>query len=77
MACVYFETVLNDFCLQINNNAKYFSLSCPRHCDRELIVVQVYYFQIWNKKEHIIISRVINHIYQPLRSGWIWHKVNF
>ena len=36
-------------------------LSCPRHCDRGLIVDIVYYFQIWNKKEYkIIISRVIN-----------------
>ena len=31
------------------------------HCDLELIFVIVYYFQIWNKKEHnIIISRVIS-----------------
>ena len=22
-------------------------------------------------------SEMINHIYQPLRSGRIWHKVNF
>ena len=47
------------FCLQISN-AKYVFLSCLRHCNRGLIVVIVYYFQIWNKKEHIISSRVIN-----------------
>ena len=48
------------FCLQVSNDAKYFFPSCPRHCDRGLKFVIVYYFQIWNKKEHnIIISRVI------------------
>ena len=36
------------FCLQISRDAKYFFLSCLRHCDRGLIVVIVYYFQIWN-----------------------------
>ena len=30
------------------------------HCDGGLIIVIVYYFQIWNKKEHIISSWVIN-----------------
>ena len=25
MGCIYFETVLNDFCLQIGRDAKYFS----------------------------------------------------
>ena len=25
MGCIYFETVLNDFCLQIRIDAKYFS----------------------------------------------------
>ena len=29
---------------------KIFSLFCPRHCDQGLIVVIVYYFQIWHKK---------------------------
>ena len=38
---------------------KIFFLSSPRHCNLELIVVVVYYFQIENKKEHIIISRII------------------
>ena len=38
-----------------------FFFSCPRHCDQGFIVVIVYYFHIWNKKEHnIIICRVIN-----------------
>ena len=66
MSCIYFETVLNDFYLQISSDAKYFFLSCPRYCDWGLIVAIVYYFQIWNRKEHIIIiissssSRVIN-----------------
>ena len=46
---------------------KYFFLSYPRHCDQELIVVIVYYFLIWNKKElNIIISRVINSHMSPM-----------
>ena len=106
-------------------------LSCPMHFDRGLIVFIEYNFQIWNKKEHIIIIRSgisscgglstfrslrdllsgfvstnttkvlrackqmecnnnkyqeTNHLIiitnmilftQPLRSGRIWHKVNF
>ena len=37
------------------------------HCDRGLIVVIVYYFQIWNKKDHnIIISRVISSHMGPM-----------
>ena len=38
------------FCPQISSDAKSFFFSCPRHCDQWLIVVIVYYFQIWNKK---------------------------
>ena len=38
MACIYFKTVLND-CFQIRSDAKYFFLSCPRHCDQGLLVV--------------------------------------
>ena len=35
--------------------------------NQELIVVMVYYFQIWNKKEHnIIICRVISSHIGPL-----------
>ena len=48
------------FCLQISSDTKYLFFSCPRHCDQRLIVVIVYYFQIWYKKEHIIISSVIS-----------------
>ena len=45
------------FCLQISNDEKYFFLFCPMFCDRELVIIIVYYFQIWNKKElNIIIS---------------------
>ena len=39
MDCISFETVLNDFFPQISSDRKYFFLSCPRHCDRGLIVV--------------------------------------
>ena len=41
-------------------------LSGPRHCDQRLIVVIVYYFQIQNKKEHIIISGVISNHMVPM-----------
>ena len=55
------------FCLQISHDAKHFFVSCPRHCDRVLIVVIVYYFQIWNKKKHnIIISRLISSHMGPM-----------
>ena len=55
------------FCLQISRGAKYFFLSCPRQIDQGLIVVRVYHFQMWNKKEHnIIISRVINSHMGPM-----------
>ena len=48
-------------------------VSCSSHYDRGLIVVIVYYFQIWNLKEHIIISsRVIN---SPM--GPIYIKTSF
>ena len=67
MGCIYFETVWDDFCLQISSDAKYFFFSCPRHCDQGLIVVIVYYFQIWNKKKHnIIISWVISSHIGPM-----------
>ena len=49
------------YCLQISCDGKYFFLSCPRHCNRGLIVVIIYSFQIWKKKEHsIIISWAIS-----------------
>ena len=42
-------------------------LTSPRHRGQGLIVVTVYYFQIWNKKEHnIIISRVISSQIGPM-----------
>ena len=55
------------FCLQISSDTKYFFLSCPRHCDQSLIVVIVYYFQNFNKKEHnIIIRRAIKSQIGPI-----------
>ena len=53
-----FETVLNDFVSKYVETQNIF-LFFPSHCDRELIVLIKYYFQIWKKKEHIIISRGI------------------
>ena len=53
------------FCLQIRSDAKYFFLSCPRHCVQGLIIVKACYFQIWKKKEHIIICRVISSLMGP------------
>ena len=40
------------------SGAKYFFLSCPRICDRGLIVVIVYYLQIWNKKKNTTLLSV-------------------
>ena len=40
--------------------SKIFFHSCPRHCNREIIVVIIYSFQIWNKKEHIIVNKAIS-----------------
>ena len=55
------------FCLQISWDAKYFFLSCPKHCDLGFLVVIEYYFQIWNKKEsNIIISRTISSHMGPM-----------
>ena len=53
------------FLLQISSAAKYFFLSFPRHWDRGLIVVILYYFQIY-EKEHNIICRVINNHMSPM-----------
>ena len=67
MGCIYFETVLNDFLSKYIVTQNIFFLSCPRHCDQGLIVVIVYYFQIWNRKENIIIiSRVISSHMGPM-----------
>ena len=57
MGWTYFDTVLNNFCLQIGNNTKYFFLPYPRPCDQGLIVFIVYYFQIWNKKTNTTLKR--------------------
>ena len=35
---------------------KIFFLSCQRNCDQGLIVVRIFNFRIWNKKEHSMIS---------------------
>ena len=43
------------FCLQISSDANYFFLFGPRHCDQGLIVIIVYYFQIWNKKNTTLL----------------------
>ena len=65
------------FCPQISSEAKYFFLSCPRHSDRGLIVIIIYYFQNWNKEHNIFISRVINshmgpHVYwNTLYRQWL------
>ena len=52
------------FSFQISSDTKYFSSPCSWHCDRGLIVVTVYYFQIWNK--NIIISWVISSHVGPM-----------
>ena len=58
MSCIYFGTVFNNFVSKLEVTQNIFTFR-PRHWDRSLIVVLVYYFQIWNKKEHhIIINRV-------------------
>ena len=51
--------------IQISSDAKYFS--SPKDNDPGLIVVIVYYFQIWNKKElNIIIIWVISSYKGPI-----------
>ena len=50
------------FCLQINCDPNNF-LSRPRHRDPGLVVVVVYYIQIWNKLEHNNISSHTSLIY--------------
>ena len=73
-------------CLQISSDAKIFFIFYPWHCDQGFIVVIVYYFQIWNKKEpNIICCRVISsHMYIEIPNIihqdsmntkiWTWHK---
>ena len=40
-------------------HAKWFFLSCPRHCDRELVVV-IFKFETKKKEHNVIINRVIS-----------------
>ena len=54
MDCICFETVLNDFISKEVVAEIFFFLS--KVWNRELIVVIVYYFQIWNKKEYIYMG---------------------
>ena len=62
-----FGDSLEWLCRQISSEVKYFFLSCSRHCNQGFIVDIVYYFQIWNKKEHnIIISIVISSHIGPM-----------
>ena len=64
MGCIYFETVFNDFVSKLVKQNIF--LSCRRHFDQGLLMSIVYYFQIWNKKEHnIISSRVISRHMSP------------
>ena len=35
------------------------------------------YFQLFSPPLSLSLSIYLFHIYQPLRSGRIWHKVNF
>ena len=66
MGCAYLKWVLNDFVSKLVVTQNIF-LSCPRHFDQGLIVVIVYDFQIWNKREHnIIIIRVIIYHMGPM-----------
>ena len=65
MGYIYSKTVLNDFSPNKLWKQNIF-FACSRHCDQGLIVVIVYYFQIWNKKEHIISSRVISSHMGPM-----------
>ena len=46
-------TVLDDFVFKLV--VTIFFPSCPRHCDREVIVVIVYYFLIWNQKNTTLL----------------------
>ena len=59
MGCIYFETVLNDFVFKwVVKQNNFPPLS--KALWSKIIAIIVYYFQIWNKKEHnIIIIRVI------------------
>ena len=50
-------SILRQFSMILSPNKsrrKIFFLSCPRHCERGLIILIVYYFQIWNKKRTLL-----------------------
>ena len=56
MDFTYFETVLNNFCLHISSDAKYFFLSGPRHSDWGLLSI---IFQIWKKKNTLLLVALL------------------
>ena len=59
MGCIYIETGFENFVSKLLVTQIIF-LSCLRYYDQGSILVRVYYFQIWNKKEYNMInSRVI------------------
>ena len=59
------------FFLQISSDAKYFFLSCPRLCDQGLIVVIIYYFQIWNKNPELGTKNLEIDLYIAVHCNWI------
>ena len=69
-------SILRQFWIILSPNkewGKIFFFSCPRHCDRGLIVDIEFCFQIWNKKEdNIISSRVISSHIGLMYSGTPW-----
>ena len=66
----WIASILRQFSMILSPNKwwrKISFLSCPKHCDQGLIVVIVYYFQIWNQKGHkIISSKVISSHMDPM-----------
>ena len=52
------------FYLQISSDTKYFFLSYSRNYDQGLIVITVYYFQIWNKKKNttLLLVELLSHM---------------
>ena len=47
------------FCLQIRSDARYFFLSCPKHCDQGLILVIVVIFKSETKKSTALSLLVV------------------
>ena len=45
--------------------------------EMEVIYDPTQYFSKMNKSLESLLDIYIKHIYQPFRSGRIWHKVNF